>query len=65
MDEDTDLIIVTTGDTLADADFQRKLREADVGGLYLAAVDRDGRFELHQKGLRGSKVDLPGEVRPG
>jgi len=55
-DEETDLIVVTTHDTLADADFQRKLREADVSGLYLAAVDRDGRFELHQKGLRGSKL---------
>jgi len=55
-DEETDLIVVTTHDTLADADFQRKLHEADVPGLYLAAVDRDGRFELHQKGLRGSKL---------
>ncbi|HZN36652.1 MAG TPA: hypothetical protein VFB80_22640, partial [Pirellulaceae bacterium] len=53
---ESDLIVVTTDDTLADADFHRELRAAEVSGLFLASVSRDGRFELAQKGLRGSKV---------
>lgn len=55
-ESEADLILVTTDDTLADAEFQRHLHEGAIGGLMLASVSRDGRFELHERGLRGSKL---------
>ncbi len=53
---ESDLVLITTEDTLADAEFQRTLHEAAIDGLYLAAVSRDGRFELIHKLRRGSKT---------
>lgn len=53
---ETDLVLVTTDDTLADADFQRDLYEAKLPPLYIATVGRDGKFELTQRSSRGSKV---------
>src|SRR5262249_34348579 len=55
-DEEHDLVIITTDDTLTDADFQRGLKEAATRGLYLAAVGRDGHFQLLFRGSRGSKL---------
>ena len=53
---ETDLVLVTTDETLADADFQRELYDAKLPPMYIAAVSRSGKFELVQRSARGSKV---------
>lgn len=52
----TDLVLVTTDDTLADPGFQRSLRELGNHTTFLAVVSRSGKFELHQRSVRGTKV---------
>ena len=67
--DDVDTILVTTGDTLDDPDFQRYL-QARSSQLYLAAVGRDGSFRLLTRSARGSKIasearfDLDEILRP-
>lgn len=67
--EDADTVLVTTGDTLADHDFQRHL-QARSSPMYLATVARDGSFRLLARSPRGSKVtsqarfDLDEILRP-
>lgn len=69
-DEECDLVLVTTEDTLEDHDFQRALYEAGPLALYLATVSRNGQFRLIQRTFRGSKVlaqarfDLDEILRP-
>ena len=53
---DSDLVLVTTDDTLADPAFQRELHAAAAPPLFLASVSRDGRFELIHKSPRGRKT---------
>lgn len=53
---ETDLVLVTTDDTLADADFLRELQAQKMPPMYIAAVSRSGKFELVQRTSRGSKV---------
>jgi hypothetical protein len=55
-EEEHDLVLVTTEDTLADHDFQRELHAAGLLSLYIALVSREGRFQLLQRSFRGSKV---------
>ncbi len=50
-----DVVLVTTETVLGDPDFQQKLNDADAPPLYLATVDREGRFQLWSRSLRGRK----------
>ena len=50
-----DVVLVTTDAVLADPDFQQKLSEVDAPVLYLATVDREGRFQLWSRSARGRK----------
>jgi hypothetical protein len=54
--DESDLVLVTTDDVLADADFQRALEQPDVPPLFLASVSRSGQFELIHRTRRGRKT---------
>jgi hypothetical protein len=54
--DDSEVILVTTADTLADADFRRELQALAPPSMLVAAVDRSGRFELTARSPRGSKL---------
>ncbi len=53
--EQTDVVLVTGEDVLADVDFRRQLNESDLGPVYLASVSRTGRFQLSVHSPRGDK----------
>jgi hypothetical protein len=55
-DVNSDVVLVTTTDTLADGDFRRALHALAPQSLLVAAVDRSGHFELIARSSRGSKV---------
>lgn len=50
------VILVTSPDALADADFRRRLDEAAFPECHIAAVSRSGEFELSVRRAGGSKV---------
>jgi hypothetical protein len=68
--DDGDLVIITTEDAAADSDFQRAIQNLEPGGLFVATVNRQGRFQLHERLPRGSKLicqarfDLDQVLRP-
>jgi hypothetical protein len=55
-DDEADVVLVTGDDVLADRAFQRALTEANFPQIHLAAVDRNGRFQLHLQSARGRKL---------
>ncbi|HUY90020.1 MAG TPA: hypothetical protein VMV10_14890 [Pirellulales bacterium] len=55
-DDEADVVLVTGDDVLADWEFQRALAEARFGQIHLAAVGRDGRFQLQLQSPRGRKL---------
>ncbi|MDX1947749.1 MAG: hypothetical protein SFU86_20295 [Pirellulaceae bacterium] len=69
-DGETDLVLVTTPDTLADPAFARDLQAAAIPPLFLASVSREGRFELIHRTPRGrkticiAKLDLADILKP-
>ena len=54
--DEADLILVTTADTLTRPEFQRAMYTAGLASMYIAAIDRSGRFQLIARTGRGSKV---------
>lgn len=49
-------VLVTTEDVARDAEFQRAIASSELAPLHLATVDRDGRFRLTERSLRGAKL---------
>lgn len=47
-----DIVLITSDDALTDADFRHKLREAALPGVWIAAVNREGRVRLFEAGQR-------------
>lgn len=55
-DNPIDAVLVTHADVLADAEFRRALTAVVNQPMYLATVDRQGRFRLLQVSRRGQKL---------
>lgn len=54
--EEADVVLVTGDDVLVDGQFQRAFAEAQLEQIHLATVDRQGRFRLQLRSLRGRKL---------
>jgi hypothetical protein len=54
-DGPVEAILLTTEDGLADASLQSALRRATLPKLFVATVNRDGRFRLYERGPHGAK----------
>ena len=52
----TDVVLVTHADVLADPEFSAALRTSRIGALYLAAIDREGSFSLFVHSRAGRKL---------
>lgn len=55
-DGESDVILITTADTLADHDFQRAVGQCEVDSLFVASVERDGSFRLLHYSRQGRKI---------
>jgi hypothetical protein len=55
-ESDSDVVLVTGEDVLADPEFRRALGESGLTPMYLAVLGRDGRFQLVARTERGQKV---------
>jgi hypothetical protein len=51
-DVPSDVVLITSEDALADAEFRQKLRAAALTDVWIAAVNRDGRVRLFEAGQR-------------
>ncbi|WP_254514002.1 aminoglycoside phosphotransferase family protein [Anatilimnocola floriformis] len=48
----SDVVLVTSDDALADEEFRKQLRAANLDGAWIAAINRAGRVRLMELGLR-------------
>lgn len=55
-ESNSEAVLVTTADTLADPDFQRALSESPLENIYLASVNREGNFQLSLRSMHGQKL---------